>query len=346
MNNKQEALLSVVIPVHNGEVLIAKTAQKILKQSYQNIELILVENNSRDKSWEVVRQLESQDSRVKALQSNTLGTSLARRRGVEEARGKYIVFSDQDDRYYSKNSLAIMVDAIQTDNVQICQFNHYQRSPFGFQRKRISVKQNRILSRERFIKREIGGILGTEKGASFTPTVWNKIYDAAMLKDAVKNIDVSLFFAEDVYLNFWAFTNEHTQAVSTRTHGVYVWNAGVGFSSRTNSSDALFQDYELTKPVMLPALENYGVDQQVIWNNHLESLYAVKVYISALLRQHTDKNTVVEVVENILDYQYIKNAKKEIALNRSNTMWDDLRFMVSDHTAQEYVDWCLAIEQK
>ena len=339
MSAGHEVLLSVVIPVHNGERFIRKTVKNILKQSYQNLEIILVENNSRDDSWNVVCQLQQMDNRVRAVQSMTLGTSLARRKGVEEARGKYIVFSDQDDRYHSKTSLAVMVDAIETDQSQICQFNHYEQYRFGLCRKKMRVKQDAIVSREQIMQFEIAGILGTEKNSMFDSVVWSKIYDAVMLKDAVKNIDVSLYFAEDVYLNFWAFTNKNTKKVSARTVGVYAWSTGVGFSSRADSSEALFRDYEQIKPIMLSALAEYGVDEQVIWYNHLETLYSVMNFVCAMINNGTSEAEVVKKIETIDKYQYIQNAKKWIRTNQKFRKWESLEFMARDYTAQEDYDW-------
>ncbi len=118
--------VSVIIPVHNGSRYIQKTAKGILAQDYENIELILVENFSSDKSLELCEQLKQADKRVIVVQSTERGTSLARKKGVETATGKYIIFSDQDDEYISKSSISKMQKAISDDNAQITQFNYYK----------------------------------------------------------------------------------------------------------------------------------------------------------------------------------------------------------------------------
>lgn len=86
--------VSVIIPVHNGERYVQKTVQRILDQDYKEIEIILVENNSTDNSLAMCRQLEKENPRVVALTTTEKGTSLARKRGVEWATGKYILFCD------------------------------------------------------------------------------------------------------------------------------------------------------------------------------------------------------------------------------------------------------------
>ena len=337
----KEPLLSVVIPVHNGAQYIQKTVNRILQQTYRNLEIILVENNSSDDSWEICRRLQQQDCRVRAVQSNLKGTSLARRKGTEEATGKYIVFSDQDDRYYAKDSLSIMVSAIQEDKTQICQFNHYKRFRFGLKKKTDNVKKNRVFMRDELFQYEIGGIFGTEADSYFNTAVWNKIYDAEMLKDAVQNVNVSLYYAEDVNLNFWAFTNFKTLAVSTRTNGVYVWSAGIGFSSRPNSMDALMLDYEQVKPVALETIEKNGVNERVIWNNHIETLYSLRAYILQLISMKTNRAEVERIIEKANGYQYIQNAKRWISENENFQKWDELVFLVDRHSAAEYYEYCM-----
>ncbi len=98
-------LLSVIIPVHNGEKYIKKTVVQILKQSYKHIELILVENFSKDRSLKICQELAVHDDRIQVLTCTEPGTSMARKRGILEARGKYIVFSDQDDSYINEYAL-------------------------------------------------------------------------------------------------------------------------------------------------------------------------------------------------------------------------------------------------
>lgn len=336
----KEPLLSVVIPVHNGAQYIQKTVNRILRQTYRNLEIILVENNSSDDSWGICCRLQQQDCRVRAVQSTLKGTSLARRKGVEEVAGKYIVFSDQDDCYYAKNSLSIMVSAILEDKTQICQFNHYKRIRYGIKIKTDNVKNDKVLTRDELFQYEIGGVLGTEADSCFNTAVWNKIYDAEMLKDAVQNINVSLYFAEDVNLNFWAFINPKTLAVSARTSGVYVWSAGIGFSSRSNAMDALMLDYEQLKPIALETIEKNGVNERVIWDNHLESLYSLRVYVIQLIRAQTNRTEVERIIEKAMAYQYYQNAQRWIKENENFHKWDELVFMADQHTAAEYYDYC------
>ena len=78
--DKQEDKISVIIPVHNGEKWIERTIKGILSQTYNNIEIVLVENNSKDNSWSICSSLAKKNLQVKAIQSFEIGTSLARKK--------------------------------------------------------------------------------------------------------------------------------------------------------------------------------------------------------------------------------------------------------------------------
>ena len=105
-------LVSVVIPVHNGEKYIKKCVNQILKQTLSQIEVILVENFSEDSSLEICKELSKQDDRVRLFQSFKRGTSFARKLGVQKAKGLYITFSDQDDKYCTRKALELMYNTI------------------------------------------------------------------------------------------------------------------------------------------------------------------------------------------------------------------------------------------
>lgn len=90
-------MISVVIPLYNKEHCIATTLQTILAQSYQDYEVVIVDDGSTDGSVSVVERL--CDSRIRLVRQNNAGVSVARNRGIEEARGELIAFLDADDEW-------------------------------------------------------------------------------------------------------------------------------------------------------------------------------------------------------------------------------------------------------
>lgn len=91
-------LVSVVMPVYNREVFVAEAVESILEQTFTDFEFIIVDDGSRDRSPEIIREYERRDDRVRflTLEQNS-GTAAAKNHGIEAASGKYIAGMDSDD---------------------------------------------------------------------------------------------------------------------------------------------------------------------------------------------------------------------------------------------------------
>lgn len=90
-------LISIITPCFNAEKYISQTIQSVQSQSYQNWEILIVDDGSSDGSWDLLRELEKQDSRIRAFQQKNQGPAIARNAALEKARGKYVCFLDADD---------------------------------------------------------------------------------------------------------------------------------------------------------------------------------------------------------------------------------------------------------
>ena len=90
-------LISVIVPVYNSEKWIAECCESVLSQSYEKIELILVNDGSFDSSREIIEKIALSDKRVKVINIEHSGVSLARNAGLDAAFGEYVTFLDSDD---------------------------------------------------------------------------------------------------------------------------------------------------------------------------------------------------------------------------------------------------------
>ena len=93
----RETLLSVIIHVYNVEEYLAKCLNSILGQTYQNLEVILVNDGSRDGSGTICDDYARKDTRVRVIHKENGGLSSARNAGMDAATGEYITFVDSDD---------------------------------------------------------------------------------------------------------------------------------------------------------------------------------------------------------------------------------------------------------
>lgn len=108
---KNKVRFSVIIPLYNKEVSIASTIQSVLNQTYDDFELIVVNDGSTDKSREVIADIA--DSRIRIIDKENGGVSSARNRGIREANNEWITFLDGDDRW-DANYLLLMNELIES----------------------------------------------------------------------------------------------------------------------------------------------------------------------------------------------------------------------------------------
>lgn len=94
---KKQKKISVIIPVYNAEKYLRETLDSVIKQSYNNWEILLIENGSKDKSLEIIHEYEAQYPGIHMLKGPGKGPGPARNMGLRSAKGDYIVFADADD---------------------------------------------------------------------------------------------------------------------------------------------------------------------------------------------------------------------------------------------------------
>ena len=90
-------LISVIIPIYNVEHYLEKSVESVINQSYENLEIILVDDGSTDDSGKLCDKIAKKDERIKEIQKKNGGISDARNVGIEKANGKYLGFIDSDD---------------------------------------------------------------------------------------------------------------------------------------------------------------------------------------------------------------------------------------------------------
>ena len=92
--------ISVIIPVYNAEKYLEKCLDSILQQTFREIEVICVDDGSQDASKQILRRYASQDARVIVVEQKNMYAGVARNRGMELAKGKYLIFLDADDFFH------------------------------------------------------------------------------------------------------------------------------------------------------------------------------------------------------------------------------------------------------
>ncbi len=114
-------LISIIVPVYNVERYLEKCINSIIAQTYDNIEIILVNDGSTDDSTSIIARFEKVDSRVRSYSQDNGGLSAARNTGIDNAKGRYIAFVDGDDYIHPRMVEILYNNLINTDSdISVC----------------------------------------------------------------------------------------------------------------------------------------------------------------------------------------------------------------------------------
>lgn len=120
-------MISIIIPAYNAGDYLANTIESVLRQSYPDFELLVIDDGSTDHTREIVQACQRKDDRIKYLYKPNGGVSSARNLGIEKAKGEYFTFLDSDDTY-EPAFLEKMYRRIQQTGKLLCYCGYYQRS--------------------------------------------------------------------------------------------------------------------------------------------------------------------------------------------------------------------------
>lgn len=117
--------VTIILPVYNAEKYIHDTLQSVLNQSYQNLEVICVDDGSKDHSVAIMREFAANDKRIVILQQKNQFAGIARNNGLAHATGKYVMFLDSDD-LFEKNMVSYLVSKAETHNTDLIVYGYWR----------------------------------------------------------------------------------------------------------------------------------------------------------------------------------------------------------------------------
>jgi len=115
-------LVSVIVPIYNSEKYVHECVDSVIRQTYDNIEILLIDDGSTDNSGKICDEYAASDSRIRVFHQSNHGLSYSRNVGLHENRGDYVAFIDSDDSYYD-NTIEILLSGFDSDDVGVtCAF--------------------------------------------------------------------------------------------------------------------------------------------------------------------------------------------------------------------------------
>lgn len=150
----QNKMVSIILPVFNAERFLPQCLDSILSQTYQEWELIAVDDGSKDGSIEILKSYENRDNRIHIISKENEGVSIARNVALEQTHGDYIYFVDSDD-IVMPEALMILVEAMESSHATFVKSDFL---PIDEQGKQVFVNKKQVIRR-----RYDGKVMDSEK---------------------------------------------------------------------------------------------------------------------------------------------------------------------------------------
>lgn len=194
-NNHIAKFFSVIIPVYNAEHFIEKCVKSILFYDAEDLEVLLVDDGSKDNSLQICHRLQQEDPRVVVIAKENQGVSAARNVGLERAKGKFVLFADADD-YYEQNTFVFLKQMLMQQDSECMMFCYQHCFTNGKKTKNGFTKPAGI-----YLISEIAKQYWYLYNSGMMNPVWNKVYKNDILQKAKIRFDPQIVFAEDAIFN-------------------------------------------------------------------------------------------------------------------------------------------------
>lgn len=344
-------MVSVIMPVYNVEAYIRKSIESVLKQTYGDFELLIINDGSPDNSIKIAKEYEQQDSRIKIIDKVNGGLSDARNVGMQYAKGKYIYFLDSDD-YIEANLLEVVVNHAETYNSEVVLFGYY----IDYVNSNDNLKSRRTVSVKngQYTAASAKNIPLTQDLLPILGYAWNKLYkkDFIDINKALFVKGVSLI--EDILFNEIILSKAMSIVIIDKPLYHYIQRERTTLASTfyKNSYELQLKSTKARENILKAWGGNGDRIQEIIAYQHVQSIrfccanmfyykngmsFKSKYkYIKSMLEDDITKericfysaNTITDVIiKNIIRHKvsliltliYIINSRKHLRNNRSIT---------------------------
>ena len=206
--------VSIIVPVYNGEKVLPHCVESILNQDYKDIEIILIDDGSKDDSFKIISEYAKKDDRIVPVHKENSGVSSTRNMALDMATGDYIQFIDVDD-WLPFDSTKMMVRAIEEEKSDLVVADFY-RVVDGKSTKKGSIRKGGIMTLGEYADR----MLLTPADFYFG-VLWNKLYKKQIIDEYSIRMDENISMSEDAIFNLQYL--EHTHLISILKSPVYYY---------------------------------------------------------------------------------------------------------------------------
>lgn len=298
--------VSVIVPVYNAEKSLERCIESIINQTLKEIEIILLNDGSTDRSKEIIEEYKKKDNRIVVINKDNSGPSDTRNYGIKIAKGQYIGFVDSDD-YIEAEMYEKLISAVKNDSVQMSMCNYRERF-LHENNSRITyhnLQCNRVQNKEYIREHIIRTFTGNQNYGFFA--LWNKIYLRKWLLDLGFLLDEKRDHGEDWWFNINAFMHldSFTCIDDVLYNYVHINNNSLMMKYRQEQFD-LFLD---GRSKVLSTIPHELIDFETLNRNFV---YEFSVYLLRTNKENIDKKRKKELIKKVLTNKEVIKCCKNV----------------------------------
>lgn len=292
--------ISIIVPVYMAEKTIDKTIESIINQTYKNLEIILIDDGSKDCSAQICDNFAQEDKRIKVIHTQNKGVSAARNLGIDYATGDYIQFIDSDDSI--ENNMCeklIMTAEKDLSEVVVCSYKQTTEKE-----EIIIQKDTNLFSKEVFLIE-----FSKRDSPIYMNPPWNRIIRTRLLKENNIRFRESISFAEDLIFNMEIM--KYIKNISIISDVLYIYNMsdnGLCNKKRDvefywNNTKKIYEEFE-----KLYLENNLFTKCEINVNSYL--IFKIRETIKNIFRNYPDLEEYkkINIVKDIFNDEITKKA--------------------------------------
>lgn len=322
-----EPKISIIVPVYNTEKYLVKCLESLIHQTFENIEIVCINDGSTDASLEILKNYESMDKRIKIIEQTNKGLSEARNVGVKNALANYVMFLDSDD-WIDVNACEVAYKTVIEHKADIVMWSYIREFETKALPKKIFDKNDEFLVFEgkeaQMIQRRMVGLVGNElkipENIDALVTAWGKVYRKdIIIKNNVKFIDTKKIGTEDALFNLYVLG--YTKKIVFINEYFNHYRKDNMQSLTSNYKERLYSQWKNLFSYMEVYIKANHLDAtfQQAWNNRI-ALSIVGLGLNIMQSKMSGLNKVREIKKIICSPEYRK-AYKQLTLKYFPLHW-------------------------
>lgn len=221
-------LVSIIVPIYNSKNFINRCMDSLVNQTYENIEIIAIDDGSKDNSLDILKQYAKKDKRIKVFSQLNQGPSAARNTGLEKSIGDYIMFVDIDD-YIDLEMVRLLVKNIDKSKSTLVLCNNNEVWSDRVEQRKVLDDNDTNISKSKVIKSIASGKAGLVCGKLFSKNIIDKHNikfdkDVNMCEDQMFFLNISVHCEKFIYVSkslyYYDRTNENSITIKYQRNAI------------------------------------------------------------------------------------------------------------------------------